>query len=53
MEIDIAAMQVERLRSAQTRSGNQPEDRRVGRRPQSALGAQARSGGHKVADLLL
>ena len=53
VEIDIAAVQVECFRSAQPRSGDQPEDRRIGRRTQSALGDQPRSGSNKVADLLL
>ena len=50
VEIEIAAAQVERFRQAQTGSGDQPEDRRVGGRPQSALrgqGAKRRPGGRR------
>ena len=40
VEIQIAAVQMERFRQAQTGGGDQPEDRRVSGRPQSALRAQ-------------
>ena len=53
VEIQIAAVQMERFRQAQTGGGDQPEDRRVSGRPQSALGRKAPGGGKKVADLLL
>ena len=53
VEIQIAAVQMERFRQAQTGGGDQPEDRRVSGRPQSALGRKVPGGRKKVADLLL
>ena len=53
VEIQIAAVQMERFRQAQTGGGDQPEDRRVSGRPQSALGRKAPGGRKKVVGLLL
>src|ERR1700691_6239484 len=51
VEIQIAAVQMERFRQSQTRGGDQPEDRRVCGRAQSNLERNTPGGGKKVADL--